>query len=267
MVASYRVYIDESGDEGFTFLPHPQKGSSEWFVLSAFAVRAINDGQCVNRLREFRTATNREKDAHVHWRKLPHGQKVLYAQIVAEMSARGCSVAVHKPSLKDAATFGGRDVLYFYAVRYLLERVSWLARDNRIDGQGDGRAELWFSKRKNLSYSNLLNYLSLLKTKKGAGEDIRIEFSSLEMDPSKVHVESPVSWAGLQLVDALAGATLNALETDTYGSREARYAHILRPILYKHNGSAESYGIKIVPGDALAVVNAECTAGRMERFW
>lgn len=34
MTSSFRVYIDESGDEGFTFLPNEQ-GSSRWLVLSA----------------------------------------------------------------------------------------------------------------------------------------------------------------------------------------------------------------------------------------
>jgi len=38
MTSSFRVYIDESGDEGFTFLPDEQ-GSSRWLVLSALVFR------------------------------------------------------------------------------------------------------------------------------------------------------------------------------------------------------------------------------------
>jgi hypothetical protein len=38
----FRVYIDESGDEGFKF-DQPGKGSSRWFVLSAVVTREEND--------------------------------------------------------------------------------------------------------------------------------------------------------------------------------------------------------------------------------
>ena len=44
MTASFVAYVDESGDEGFKFLPNEQ-GSSRWFVLSALVVRKENDMQ------------------------------------------------------------------------------------------------------------------------------------------------------------------------------------------------------------------------------
>jgi len=267
MATSFRVYIDESGDEGFTFLPFPEKGSPEWFVLSAFIVRHQDDAECVHRLNEFRSRTNRKKDVHVHWRKLKHTQKVLYASIIAGMDATGCSVAVHKPSLREVQTFQQKDVLYFYAARYLVERVSWFVRDNCIIGDGDGKAELWFSKRKNLSYSDLLNYLFQLKCQQEAGYQISIDFSHLEMDADKVHVRSPGQRAGLQLVDAWAGATFNALETDVYGNREARYANIINPLSYRHRSSAKNYGLKVMPNEGWDFIKGECGDGTMEEFW
>lgn len=46
MTASFVAYVDESGDEGFKFLPN-EKGSSRWFVLSAMVIRKENDLQVV----------------------------------------------------------------------------------------------------------------------------------------------------------------------------------------------------------------------------
>jgi hypothetical protein len=42
MTSSFTAYIDESGDEGFVFLPG-EKGSSRWLVLSAVAFRKAKD--------------------------------------------------------------------------------------------------------------------------------------------------------------------------------------------------------------------------------
>jgi hypothetical protein len=39
MAATFVVYIDESGDEGFAF----SEGSSEWFILSGVVTRKAKD--------------------------------------------------------------------------------------------------------------------------------------------------------------------------------------------------------------------------------
>ena len=53
MTASFVAYVDESGDEGFKFLPN-EKGSSRWFVLSAMVIRKENDLQVVQLARQAR---------------------------------------------------------------------------------------------------------------------------------------------------------------------------------------------------------------------
>ena len=54
MPASFTVYIDESGDEGFIFLPG-ERGSSRWLVLSAVVLRKRNDLAAVGVMRSVRT--------------------------------------------------------------------------------------------------------------------------------------------------------------------------------------------------------------------
>ncbi len=43
MPPTFVVYIDESGDEGFLF----EKGSSEWFIISAAITRKVSDLETV----------------------------------------------------------------------------------------------------------------------------------------------------------------------------------------------------------------------------
>jgi len=231
-------------------------------------IRAENDLRCVEAMRDVRKALGRPVLAHIHWRKLKHHDKVFYAQAVAKLPARLFAVCVHKPSIRDRSTFQLKDVLYFYAVRYLLERVSWLARDTAVAGEGDGRARLVFSERKNMSYSELFSYLDLLKQRQEAGEeDVRVHFQSLCLDRDKIMVLQPQLRAGLQLVDAWTGAVGNSLEEDKYGNREPRYAKVLSPLVYRHGGVSDSYGLKTIPKEGVAFVEREITAGRIEPWW
>lgn len=53
MTHSFVAYIDESGDEGFTFL-EDGSGSSRWLVLSALVMRKENDHLVVDTARKAR---------------------------------------------------------------------------------------------------------------------------------------------------------------------------------------------------------------------
>ncbi len=166
-------------------------------------------------MRDVRKALGRAPLAHIHWRTLKHHDKVFYAQVLAKLPARLIAVCVHKPSIRDRTTFQQKDVLYFYAVRYLLERVSWLARDAAVAGEGDGRARLVFSERTHMSYIDLFTYLDLLKRRQKAGVDVRIAFPALCIERDKIKVIQSYKQAGLQLVDAWVGAVWNGLEQES----------------------------------------------------
>ena len=43
MAHSFIAYIDESGDEGFSFAANPGQGSSHWFVISAAMIPTAMD--------------------------------------------------------------------------------------------------------------------------------------------------------------------------------------------------------------------------------
>lgn len=219
MNASFRAYIDESGDEGFGFRSSPgEQGSSEWFVLTAIVTRMKTDLQSVKLIDAIRHEFSLHPKKHVHWKKLKHPQKVRYAQLLASLPARILAVCVHRRSLLEQEKFRERYRLYFYAVRYLLERLSWLARDSHNPSKygGDGTANILFSNRQGMSYEEMRDYLKLLDQQKRAAQDIRIDFSLVPIE--RIRAQAPGKSMGLHLADAAAGAIFNALEEDKYGN-------------------------------------------------
>lgn len=263
MSCSFVAYIDESGDEGFKFRTGGKKGSSDWFVLSAYITRQVYDLETVKVLDQVRAELGIKPKSHVHWIGLKHQQRVRYVQLIAQKRARFISVCVHKPSLLEPEKFQERFRLYFYAVRYLMERLTWLARDfHSAQHGGDGKAKIIFSHRRQLSYTDLRDYLRRLETMKADGLEIRIEFDCIDIDRIEAH--SPGKIMGLQLADAVAGATFNALEKDAFGNTESRYISILLPLIHRHEGKVFGYGLKVVPRETAFSLSGEPT---LEWLW
>lgn len=260
MKSSFRAYIDESGDEGFKFRSlHSQQASSDWFVLSAFITRKNTDLETVKAIDKVRDEFNIDAKKHVHWKKLKHPEKVRYSQLIAALQTRIIGICIHKPSLLEPEKFQERYRLYFYAVRHLVERISWLFRDkhNPEKWGGDGTIELLFSNRQGMSYEEMKDYLRHLKKQKESGRDIQIEFDLVPFE--NIRTQTPGRSMGLQLADAAAGAFFNALERDNYGNTEPKYLQILSPVLYRHAKNLNGYGLKIMPKEAIKnIENQTC---------
>jgi hypothetical protein len=189
----------------------------------------------------------------LHWKKLRHLEKKLFAERISGTKARLVVACVHKPSLVDREKFQYRYRLYFYAVRYLLERVSWCIRDeHRAHPEGDGKVGVAFSNRGGMNYEEMRGYLKRLKTMSESGQDVRIEWDHL--DPRDVRAFPAGRLHGLQVADAVAGALYNGLEPVKTRSRMPDYAQVLIPRFYRHRGSAWGNGIKLVPREAAGLV-------------
>lgn len=128
------------------------------------------------------------------------------------------------------------DPLYLWAVRLLLERISWFIRDN-----GGGTSIVTFAHLTRFKSENLHNYRQALECSETSidwtsftGHQFRIN------NPDKVHL--------LQIADCSASAFYKAVEQDQYGITETRYLEELRPSLYRHgNSPITSYGLKVFP--------------------
>jgi len=243
---SFRVYVDESGDEGFVFKPNGA-GSSRWLVLSAVITRREQDQLVVPLMDEVRAMLGRQPRQQLHFVKLSHAQRIPYARAIGKARVRAVSVLIHKPSIQEPETFQAqKHQLYRYACRLLLERVSWLCRDHRIKDRGDGTAEIIFSNRGQMSYDDLRNYLCKLRDKP-AGGGVNIEWSVV--DPARVSAIQHSQMAGLQVADAVASSAYAALNPNQFGDTEPRYLFELLPVCYRHEGKLLGYGLKFWPGD------------------
>jgi hypothetical protein len=237
MDPTFVAYIDESGDEGFSFA----KGSPEWFILSAVVTRKASDLATVKLVDKVRTILGKPPKKPLHFRDLKHEQRLPLVAEIAKADLRVAALLVHKPSLHSPETFRKRYLLYFYACRYLFERVSWYCRDHRGDG-GDGSVCIVFSNRSGMAYEELGEYLERLRT---MGGDIQIDWSVVRRD--QIWAMTPGRGMGLQIADAVAGSFYYAVQPSSAGFTEDRYARMLRPVVYSRQGRFEGYGLKFWP--------------------
>lgn len=252
MKPSFIAYIDESGDEGFVFNADGS-GSSRWFVLSATVIRQANDLQMVSCLKEVREVLKKEPKVPLHFVDLKHDQRVPYIRRVGELPIRTVNVLVYKPLITEPEKFQNtRYLLYRYATRLLLERVSWLCRDQRRAGEGDGFTEVIFSNRSNMSYDDIRAYLRLLR-KQAESNPQQVQIDRTVIDPERIRTVEHSKLAGLQVADAVASGLHCALKVNRYGETETGYLPHLKKSIYRHKGEAMGYGLKVWPEDFATV--------------
>lgn len=237
MVASFVVYIDESGDEGFLF----ERGSSEWFILSAAITRKENDLETVKLVDTVRAILGRSDQDPLHFRKLKHEHRIPYLHKIAEADLKAICVFVHKKSIDNTEEFQKKNRLYFYAARFLLERVSWYCDEHQNLAEGDGSAEIIFSNRGGMEYEAFREYLDRLKAQPF---DIQINWDIIKRD--KITAFS-AKRMGLQIADAIASGFFFATNLNQFGFAENRYAQMLKPTMFSRRGQYKGYGLKFWP--------------------
>lgn len=266
MKPSFIAYVDESGDEGFVFRPDGT-GSSRWFVLSAVVIRQTNDLRMVDCLKSVREVLGKPAKTPLHFVDLKHEQRVPYIRRVGELPIRTVSVLVCKPLIAEPEKFQNtKFLLYRYATRLLLERVSWLCRDQRRVAEGDGGTEIIFSNRSNMSYDEIRNYLRVLLNQAEANpQGVQIDGSVIA--PERIRAVEHSKLAGLQVADAVASGLHFALKINRYGETETSYLTHLKKTLYRHKAQAVGYGIKLWPEDLATTKNTAPEAENLESLW
>lgn len=248
MKSSFIAYVDESGDEGFIFRPDGS-GSSRWLVLSAVVIRQTNDLQLVQCLKEVRALLRKEPKTPLHFVDLKHEQRVPYIRRVGDLPVRTVNVLIYKPAIVEPEKFQNtKFLLYRYATRLLLERVSWLCRDQRRAGEGDGYCEVVFSNRSNMSYEDIRDYLRLLLRQASASPQ-QVQLDPAVIDPNRIRSVEHSRLAGLQVADAVASGLHFATKVNRYGETEPSYLPHLKKVLYRHKGTLFGYGLKLWPDE------------------
>jgi hypothetical protein len=252
MKSSFITYVDESGDEGFVF--HGDgSGSSRWFVLSATVIRRTDDLQMVSCLKDVRNILKKAPKTPLHFVDLKHEQRVPYVRRVGELPIRTVSVLVYKPLIAEPEKFQNtKYLLYRYATRLLLERVSWFVREHRRPDEGDGFTEVIFSNRSNMSYEDIRNYMRLLRSQSESNPQ-KVQIDPSAIDPDRIRAVEHSKLAGLQVADAVASGLHFALKVNRYGETEPGYLPHLKKTIYRHKGVVLGYGLKLWPEDHTTV--------------
>ncbi len=235
----YSVYIDEAGDRGM------KPASSAHFAVSAIIVAHGLDAQVRKELAILSQQLGRHPGQVLHFRNLTHSQKLKATQAIAASSIaaitnviickRHLGAAASAPS-GTAAYIARPDPMYLWALRLLLERVSWWIRDH-----GNGTSIVTFAHIKNFQAQKLHNYRT-----------------ALEMSQTNIHWPSfhghPFRFGGmaaiqlLQFADSTASTLYAAIEPDQFGNVEDRYLRNIATKLYRYGNSAVTgYGLKVFP--------------------
>lgn len=255
MAHSFVAYIDESGDDGLANFREPGAGggASNWLAIGAVIYRLTNDLEAVSWRDEIRGQMPEKKSRSIHFKDMGHGQRLMAARMIGAKPLRAIVVASNKRTI-EPGTYDGKNQLYFYLTRYLIERMSWLAGSMRQTvREGDGSIRITFSRRGGMQYDAFKDYLRRLS------EDPKVSIKWPVVDIDAVTAEDHSKRAGLQLADIVTASVAAGLEHDRYGNCERRYAELLKPIVYNNRGNYLSYGLKIVPSPAEMELSDEQT--------
>jgi hypothetical protein len=216
-------------------------------VVSALLVRDENDATVRLELEAAKAQVGIPSANVIHFRKLNHPRKVRICRDISGFTL-ACTTSVIFCKKKLEPFPGGPppyianpDPLYLWAVRLLLERVSWFIRDH-----GGGTSVVTFAHLTRFKAAKLHNYRAALEASETnihwpsfSGHAFRISY------PDRVHL--------LQIADCSASAVYKAIEEDRYGLTETRYLDELGPTLYRRAGSpVTSYGLKVFPSNMAA---------------
>jgi hypothetical protein len=105
-----------------------------------------------------------------------------------------------------------------------------------------------------MSYDDLRTYLKKLKDESG-DFGVRIDWSVI--DPANVEARTHDSLMGLQIADAVASSFYYGVEQSPLGFNEPRYAHLLKPVVYRYEGRSLGYGLKFWPLDPTTLLEPQ----------
>ena len=188
---------------------------------------------------------------------MKHEVKRFVVDELAQADIRVSFVVVDKQATAlQVSELRGRSMLYNYATRYLVERLSWLARDNGLV------AKLTFEHRASLDYEAMRAYFALLRGRTGN----QVQWDSVNTEDLTILQGGQRRW--LQAADSAAGSMWNALVPNRFGQTEPSYLQSLSSILYRRPpGRVTSYGLKFMPGAAAPKWIRDLRGQRISRPW
>lgn len=213
-------------------------GASDHFVMGAVIFFEEADAHADDVLAAIRKDTNRLPHHELHWNKLkPHHKAAAAKHLGAETTIlRYCSVVVCKRELIRDGEFN-QDMAYLLTFRYLLERLSWIARSS------NSTLHYTLAHIKNFKLEKLREYERRLRAQSPAVCKIYWE----NVTERGGRIDQPQRVQHLQLADMVTSAIGDAFNGDNQGLCERKHLEALTHYFYRKNGNLTSYGLKMHP--------------------
>lgn len=229
------AFIDESGQRSRS------EASSDHFIMSAAIVPSTRLSDAIGQLDGLRRDLRRSPGAELSWKDVrSHSDRLQIAISLGSWEwLTTISVVANKRHLPP--TTMSQNEIYLHQFRYLLERLSWCAR------QQQEVCTYTLAHVRGFRLSELRTYEADLRS-----EETEIDWQWL--DPAGGQIDQPKRLAPLQLADLVASATGAAFNVDSFGHTEPRYLTDMASRIwrYKATSTVTSYGLKMHPwNDAL----------------
>lgn len=234
----FRVYVDEAGNRTIS------AASSRYFVVSAVMVHESHNDAVREQLSDLKVELGRHRHQVLHFRNLNRPKRLQAATAVAGFRmAPIMSVIIDKDRIGEERPAGDMsyiaqpDPMYLWALRLILERVSWYARDKQKQD-----VRMTFSHVQGLKVGKLMAYREALEKQRDSDE-MKVEWDLF--DAHRFAVASTKSVDLLQVADVAASSIFQAVEPERDG---AAYLDALKPKLYRRPPKEiTSYGLKVFP--------------------
>lgn len=215
-----RVFVDESGDPG----PGGEGRSTRWLVFAGVAAIGADDD-----LRHFATELRWTvmqqpgRAGPLHFsklsgaKKLPAFMRLAAAPMQVIVAAADTTNAAEAPGLQDPQN------QYRFALKYVIERASWLAEMQQRP------LELVIEQSAHVSIESVREYVARLRRNPHSGRFGRWKW----VDESRIRMAGKDDQPQLWLADGAAHAFFQALEDDPIaGEPVPIYADLLQPLLW-----------------------------------
>lgn len=219
------IYIDEAGDLGVN-------RGTRWFVLTAVIVNKDDEKELRGIVDGIRTRLNVKE---LHFRHVnSFDKKCFVVNEIDKGTFQYINVIIDTTKIDLAKIGVGGEkpsiVLYNYACRFLLERVSWLLRDtNRV-------GTIILSSRGTSRDQELINYIQ--------HKLLPYPDNSIENRFIGVTSKSSNEWDMLQLADVCATSMFYSFEVNAFGFITPCFTRKIKEHLYSYGNEVNKYGIK-----------------------
>jgi hypothetical protein len=237
------LYVDECGEEGFS------ETSSKWLIVGGVLQRDPSTLKNMVSAYDAFKASHCNDNWHFHFTKTRHSIRLGFIHAMRDCGMRALAVAIYKPSIRKKDNFTKRYYLYFYALRFLLEKATVWCREHGLHDE----LHVYLSSRRGLRLEDLDAYLRRVISSPYVSND-KMEWSYLRNQG--IFIRDNKSLRGLQMADCVVSSIGQAWEKSRFGLYEPRYLKDMRP-MFHHDSLTYDRAIKIWPSVPADLITGE----------